>query len=279
MRLLLAALAFCLPSAALAHPSRGIVAAADGRVYFSDLLRIWTISPGGRLSVLRGPNGGHTHELFLASDGALYGEDSHYDGGRYTSALWRRDARGRIAFLFGPASDPPPGLGVVRDQRGCTYQSDKRRMGAAVLYRRCGVRSERVAGTIAPRRDLLSNISGAAIGPGGFYFRRGSTVQRVDPAGRVAVVASGLSRENFGLAVTPDGSMYVAEFAKGRVVRIARDGRRSVAATSPGPWAPTGVAYAGRSLYLLEASRAAGSTRMRVRRIQDGRSRVMAVVQ
>jgi hypothetical protein len=277
VRLLLAAIALCLPSAALAHPSRGIVAAADGRVYFSDLLRIWTISPDGRLSVVRGPNGGHTHELFLASGGTLYGEDSHYDDGRYTSALWRRDDRGGIAFLFGPAPNPPPGLGVVRDQRGCTYQADTTRTGAAVLYRRCGLRAERLAGAIAPRRDLLSNISGAAIGPGGFYFRRGSTVQRVDPASRVAVVASGLSKENFGLAVAPDGSMYAAEFANGRVVRVARDGRRSVAATSPAPWAPTGVAYAGHSLYLLEASRAE-SSRMRVRRIHGGRSRVMAVV-
>ena len=277
MRLLLAALAFCLPASALAHPSRGIVAAADGRVYFSDLLRIWTISPDGRLSVVRGANGGHTHELFLASDGTLYGEDSHYDDGRYTSALWRRDASGRTSFLFGPAANPPPGLGVVRDNRGCTYQSDKTRTGALVLYRRCGNRSERLRGAAAPPRDLLSNIAGAAIGPGGFYFRRGSTVHRVDPSGRTMLVANGLSAENFGLAVAPDGSLYVAEFANGRVVRVDRDGRRSVAATSPAPWAPTGVAHAGRSLYLLEASRG-GSTRMRVRRIRDGRSRVMAVV-
>ena len=277
MRLLLAALALLLPAAALAHPSRGIVAAADGRVYFSDLLRIWTISPDGRLSMVRGPNGGHTHELFLASDGTLYGEDSHYDDGRYTSALWRRDARGRMAFVFGPAANPPPGLGVVRDNRGCTYQSDKTRAGAAVIYRRCGVRSERLDGVVAPRRDLLSNISGAAIGPGGFYFRRGPNVHRVNPTGRTMLVANGLSTENFGLAVGPDGSLYVAEFANGRVVRVDRHGRRSVAATSPAAWAPTGVAYAGRSLYLLEASRG-GSTRMRVRRIRDGRSRVMAVV-
>ena len=77
MRLLLAAFALLLASSAFAHPSRGIVAAADGRVYFSDLLRIWTVSPDGRLSVVRGPNGGHTHELFLTPDGTLYGEDSH----------------------------------------------------------------------------------------------------------------------------------------------------------------------------------------------------------
>ena len=277
MRLLLAALALLLPAAALAHPSRGIVAAADGRVYFSDLLRIWTISPDGRQSVVRGPNGGHTHELFLASDGALYGEDSHYADGSYTSALWRRNVNGRIAFLFGPAANPPPGLGVVRDNRGCTYQSDKTRTGALVLCRRCAGRSERLRGATAPPRELLSNIAGAATGPGGFYFRRGPTVHRVDPSGRTMLVAIGLSAENFGLAVDPDGSLYVAEFAYGRVVRVDRDGRRSVAAKSPAPWAPTGVAYAGRSLYLLEASRA-GSNRMRVRRIHGGRSRVMAVV-
>lgn len=115
------------------------------------------------------------------------------------------------------------------------------------------------------------------MGPDGFYFRRGPSVLRVDPNGRIKLVANGLSAENFGLAVASDGTLYVAEFTNRRVVRIDRDGRRSVAATSTAPWAPAGVAYAGRRLYLLEASRA-GSGGMRVQRIHAGRSRVIAVV-
>ena len=279
MRLLLAALAVLLPTSAIAHPSRGIVASPDGRVFFSDLQRVWMIDPAGRLSVVRGSNGGHTHELFLAPNGSLYGEDSHYDNGRYTSALWRRDVSGRIVFLFGPAANPPPGLGVMREPLGCTYQSDRSRTGELILYWRChGRKSERLAGVPAEPRDLLSNFSGAAVAPNGFfYFRRGSTIQRVDSGGRVSVAARGLSAENFGLAVGFDSSLYAAEFANRRIVRVRPSGKRSIAATSSAPWAPTGVAHAGRALYLLEG-RSDRSTRMRVRRIVDGRSRILAVV-
>ena len=277
MKLRLAVLALLLPAAALAHPSRGIVASPDGRVFFSDLQRVLMIDPSGRLSVVRRSNGSHTHELFLAGDGSLYGEDSHYEGGRYTSTLWQRDRSGRIRNIFGPASNPPPGLGVVRDRRGCTYQSDKTRNGALILYRRCGSAQQRLAGVPAVPRELLSNISGATMGPDGFYFRRGTTVQRVDSAGRVTIAARQLSDENFGLSVAPNGSILVAEFANRRVVRVDRDGQRSIVANSSAPWAPTGVAVAGRGLYVLEAT-SGRSTRMRVRRIVDGRSRVMAVV-
>jgi len=277
VRLWLILLTLLMPSAALAHPPRGIVASPDGRIFFSDLQRIWMIDPGGRASIVRRANGGHTHELFLAPDGSLYGEDSYYADGRYTSTLWRRDVRARFAHLFGPGSDPPAGLGVVRDERGCTYQSDKTRDGDLILYRRCGSRSARLAGRTAPPREFIANISGVAMGPGGFYFRRGTTVQRVDAAGRIVVAARGVSGENFGLSVGPDGSIYVAEFANRRIVRIGRDGQRSVAARSSAPWGPTGIAASGRGLHILEAT-AGAPTRMRVRSIIGGRSRVVAVV-
>ena len=122
---------------------------------------------------------------------------------------------------------------------------------------------------------LLSNIAGAAVDRGGsFTFRQGGTVRAIAPNGAMRIIASGLAAENFGLAIDRDGSVLVAEAAARRVLRIKSDGRRSVAARSPAPWSPTGVAVARGHLYILEASdyRRGVETRMRVRRIAPNRA-------
>ena len=261
-----------------AHPSRGIVASRDGRVFFSDLTRVWMIDTNGRLSLIRPASGGHTHELFLASDGSLYGEDSYYLNDRYTSALWRRSPSGRLTLVFGPAANPPPGIGVVRDTRGCTYQGDQTRRRALVLYRHCPGRApQRLAGAVAPPRDVLSNIGGATLASSGFYFRHGSTVYRVEANGHAAVAARGLSDENFGIAVAADGSILAAEYRNRRVVRIAPDSRRTVVSTSRAPWAPTGLSVTPAAIYVLEAADPGRPQLVRVRKIANDRSRVLAV--
>ena len=206
-------------------------------------------------------------------------KDSFDEDGRYTSALWQRDRSGTFSFLFGPAADPPAGLGVVRDIRNCTYQSDRTRTDQQILYRRCpGRQPIRLAGMEARPRDLLSNVAGAAMGPDGFYFRRGSTVQRVDLAGRVRTVATRLSAENFGLAVAPDRAILVAEHRNKQIVRVELDGRRFVVAVSRGPWAPTGVAFSGSTMFVLEASSSRSAIRMRVRAIRGRSERLLAIV-
>ena len=272
-------LAICITSgAAGAHPSRGIVADPGGRVFFSDLERIWMIDPTGAVTLVRAATGAHTHELFLSPDGNLYGEDLRYDDGRFTSALWRRDRVGRITFLFGPAGNPPAGLGVVRDSRGCTYQSDESRSGAFRLYRLCPrARPQRLAGAVAAARDTLTNISGATLVGGAFYFRRGSTVQRWSSGG-VRTVADGVSRENFGLAVAPNGSIYVAEYRNRRVVGIRAGRPRWVAVRSPAGWAPTGVAVHRSTLFVLEAGGSTSAPLIQVRAIGPSGQRLLARV-
>ena len=282
---LLAAVLF-LPIAmpASAHPSRGIAVAPDGRVYYSDLFKVWTIAPNGRVTLVRDGGGRHTHEIFLDRGGALYGEESDYNPATqaYRAAIWRYAPGGRSGYVYGWTSRPAPGMGVFRDARGCTFQADQTRAKALVLYRLCpGGRLRRFAAAPDPPRVLLSNIGGAAFAAdGSFVFRHGGTVHRLAPSGRLTTLASGFAVENLGIAVDSAGALYVVESSRRRIVKVERSGRRSIVAISPRPWMPTGVAPWRGSLYLLEATEYVRGRpeRVRVRKLSPGSApRVLAV--
>lgn len=276
-----------LAGGAAAHPSRGIVATTDGRIYFSDLERLWVIGRNGRLSKLREARDRHTHDLFLDRAGNVIGEDSHYAGGTYRESIWQLAPAGRFRILYGPTHRVARGMGIVRDARGCTYHADQVMPARRpIVHRRCpGRPAERLVGSAADdaafRQDLVSNVAGATIDRGnGFLFRQGTSIRRIDPDGSLRTVAARIADENFGIAVAGN-AVLVAEARARRVVRIEANGRRSIAATSARPWFPTGVAVARGSLYLLEATdyRRGVATRMRVRRIdRDAGTRVLATV-
>jgi len=282
---LLAAVLFLLfASPASAHPSRGIAVAPDGRVYYSDLFKVWTIAPNGRVSLIRDSGGRHMHELFLDRGGALYVEESNYIPATqsYRAAIWRYAPGGRSGYVYGPTGLPVPGMGVFRDTRGCTFQADQTSEKALVLYRLCpGGRLRKFAAAPHPPRVLLSSIGGAAFGPdGSFVFRHGGTVRSLTPNGRLTTLASGFAVENFGIALDSAGALYVVESERRRIVKVDRSGRRSIVAISPRPWTPTGVAPWRGSLYLLEATEYVRGQpeRVRVRKLSPGSApRVLAV--
>lgn len=282
------ALALGLSQGVAAHPARGIAVRADGRVYFSDLERIWEIGRDGRLRLLRKHRGVHTHSLTIDQAGNLVGEESAYDPSHntYTEAVWAISPRGRYHLLVGRLQPTTRGLGIMADGRGCRYHADQTGRGAGpeaglpLLYRKCPRRAaERLLGSAAEDRGfrpaLINDVSGVAWGPdGSFWFRQGSAVRVLPRHGRVRVVAKGLAAENFGIAVDGAGKLYIAEAAKRRILAVYPGGRCSIAARSEAPWGPTGVALAYGALYVLEATdyRRGVPLRMRVRRVVPGRS-------
>ena len=287
MRLVAALAALLLPAAALAHPSRGIVAGSDGAIYFSDLVRIWRLD-GTRLRLIRRNPGTHTHALALDPAGGIVWEESAYDpaGRRYSETIWQF-AGGRASRRFGPVSPPPRGLGISIDRDGCSFHADQlRRGGPALVHRRCPGRAPvRLVGSAADDRafrpTLVNDVAGVALAPDGrFVFRHGGSVRSVDRRGRVRLLAANVADENFGIALDAAGGVLVVENRNRRVLRFA-GGRSQVAATTPAGWGPTGVAAVRGAILLLEASeqRPGQPTRMRVRRLDgDGRSRVLAQV-
>jgi hypothetical protein len=276
-------------AAASAHPPRGIAVAPDGRVFFSDLQRIWALRPDGRLAVIRRSVGAHTHELFLDAGGHLFGEDSFYDPAtaRYRAALWMIAPDGRYSTTYGPTERPAWGAGVFRDRLGCSLLAQETRARALLLHRLCpGGRPQLLSDPAAARGagplQLLSNVGGAAFGPdGSFFFRHRGIVQRLRAGDRLVTAARGFAPENFGIAVDGAGALYVAEHARRRIVRVGADGRRSVPISAEAPWAPTGVAARGGALYVLEVAdfQSGQPTRFRVRRrLPNGRVQILGAV-
>src|ERR1051325_4795528 len=113
-----------LPAAA--HPAWGIVVAPNGDVYFSDLLTVWRLGRGGRLSVaVPAVEERHVHELELDARGNLDTQDGVYrDRAGHTYALeqnnnlrketriLRLEARGRAEVFAGGAYGFADGAGA-----------------------------------------------------------------------------------------------------------------------------------------------------------------------
>ena len=125
---LVAALLLLTGAGASAHPSRAIAVTKDGRVYFTDLERLWLIGRDGRLRKLRDRDR-HTHEIALDPAGNIIGEDSAYDPatGVYSGELWQISPDGHFRTIYPLTTRMERGVGVFRDSRGCTYQVNETR--------------------------------------------------------------------------------------------------------------------------------------------------------
>jgi hypothetical protein len=283
------ALATC-GNPSLAHPPRGIVVDGGNNVYFSDLERIWKISPSGKLTLVRpGVSGRHIHELAIDAHGSVYGEETSYDASRdaWPSAIWKLRPNRRVTYLVPTTREPDLGSSVWRDANNCTYLAQQEPSKGPLLFRRCsGRQAELLFGNRADaasyRQVLLSNMGGTAMGPdGSYYFRHGATVRKRTPGGNIHTVATRLPVENYGIAVASDGALLVAEHAARRVVSFAAGRRPQVVASSAAPWSPTGVYARSGALYVLEVAqpnpRTEPSFRVR-RRTGKGRTETLATL-
>ncbi|HEX8335346.1 MAG TPA: hypothetical protein VF621_01370 [Pyrinomonadaceae bacterium] len=279
MRLLqVAALALVglLPAAASAHPATGIVVDAQGRILFSDLETVWRLDAAGRLDVFRPPvRGRHVHELSIDRDGNLYGGDNTYEPStnRWSEAVWRRAPDGREeTYLFAPTADPQRGVSIWRDAQGNTYavQQDRHANRETLILKR------------TPRGEVLTLAGGAyghadgrgtrarfrAIGgmafgsDGSLYVTDEGALRRVGLDGEVKTLARGLEEKLpddtlsgygglMGLAADAGGNVYVADYGRRRVLKVAPDGKFTRVLRAEAPWSPSGVAVTGDGRVLI----------------------------
>lgn len=275
--LLYAAALLLLPAAAAAHPPTGIVVDAQGRIYFSDLETVWRLDTGGRLTVFRaGVRGRHVHELSIDGDGNIYGGDITYESAtvKWIEAVWRRTPDGREeTYLVAPTANPPPGLSIWRDAMGNTYYVEQNRhtnRETRILKRKPDGEVLTLAGEAYGHADgrgtqaRFRSIGGLAFGPdGSLYVTDAGDLRRISPDGEVRTLATALEEPMpddtltgygglMGLAVDAGGTVYIADYGRRRVWKVAVDGKVSRVVRSEAPWSPTGVATTrdGRVLVL-----------------------------
>lgn len=276
-----AAVGLILLTAALtiAHPPTGIVVDRQGRIYFSDLEAIWKLEPDGRIALFRdGVGGRHVHELFMDGDGNVYGSDISYDSRtqKYVGSVWKMSPSGELTWLQEPSDNAGPGLSNWLDRSGNMYSIDQNNhtKTRTVLQRRSpnGTVTTLAGGAYGyadgrGARAQFSSVGGMTFGPdGSLYLTDGNSVRKVMMDGTVTTVARNL---NFpvaedrqtkdttsrlaGLAVGTDGSVYVADGGRRRLLRIRPDGTTDVVYRAEPPFFPNGVfAAQDGAIYLLE---------------------------
>lgn len=302
-------LSLFFPVNAEAHPASGIVVDRAGNVYFSDLETIWKFSAEGKLTVFRaGERGRHVHELAIDGEDNIYGADISYNAAtkRYPSSVWKMTTDGEITYLLEPTENPPRGMSIYRDRDGNMYWVDQhnhtraqtlllRRTPAGVVTTLAGGSYGHADGKGAAAR--FSSVGGMAFGPdGSIYLTDGATIRRVAMDGTVTTIGTGLdfrdsadqprfltglSGSLTGLTVASDGTIYVADSANRRLLKITQSGKVGAILRTEPPFFPNGVAAAGGDLYVLEVGFTLPNTLSgpRVRKIAgDGKETILTTI-
>lgn len=288
-----------------AHPATGIVVDRQGRIYFSDLETIWKLTPDGKLSVFRSAvRGRHVHELFMDSDGNVYGSDINYEPAtqRYIGSVWKMSPNGETTWLQEPSNDAKPGMSIWIDRSGNMYSVDQNnhtKQRTLLLRRAPDGTVTTLAGGAYGQADgkgaaaRFGSVGGLTIAPdGNIYLTDGTSVRKVTPDGTVTTIARNLestSSEDIqgsggltGLAVDGSGNAYVADPNRRRLLKVKLDGKVEVVYRDEPPYFPQGVyAAADESIYVLEPGLIPPSNNIppRVRKIsRDGRNVVLVTL-
>lgn len=252
-----------------AHEGWGIVVDRQGQIYFCDIPTntIWRITREGKPAAFISNK--HSHALVLGEDGSIYGTHEHHAAA--IGSVWRIAPNGSFSNVFTPAPDFPLNLHpFIIDRDGNIYstnsisfpnQSDK-----AMLLRSTPDGNVTVlAGSARGYRDgrgseaQFSGIDGMAwAADGSLYVTDGVYVRRVTMDGVVTTLGKGAlttpsyGEDLMGLAVSPSGSVYVADYSQRRVLQLMPDGNTRTISETGLFWSPTGVNIVGEDLYVLE---------------------------
>jgi hypothetical protein len=255
---------------AKAHPGWGIVVDSGGQIYFADVDRnkIWRINRQGKPEAII--VGKHSHEITLDKAGNLYGTHLYYveAGNHWFTSYWRLAPDSRPIDLVSSTTDPPRGMGLLRDAQGAIYSGDYSENKVRLIKMSPDGQVAVIAGGEKGHADgqgpqakfnaiqtMVLNDDGA------LYVLDGACVRRVTLDGVVSTIGgnplAGVERGGqrqwlLGLSLDGRGNVYVADNQAACLWRIKSD--NSVEAVTKGGWfwSPTGVTVAGGDLYALE---------------------------
>lgn len=262
-------LCFAWAAPAFAHPAYGICVAPDNTVYFSDVERnrVWLVTPKGILkSVLAGK---HSHGLFYANDGFLYGEHLAFDATtqRWLHGRWRSRATDLVEEFLPLTADLPRGWGLCHDAAGNLYAIEQNDSFARIIKRTPDGAVSVLAGGAQGHADgqgeqaRFTFLEALNLGAdGALYVRDNASIRRITLQGVVSTVGGNplggephpQTQGLMGLAADASGNVYVADMAAHCVRRIHPDNRVETVWQSNWLWTPTGVAVHNNAFYVLE---------------------------
>ena len=267
------------PAPLAAHPPVSVVVTPDGRVYFSDLERIWVLEPDGSFRVA--VPGVHAHELWLGPEGSVYGDDVQNEGDVYRSRTWRLTPEGRLENVAGwrPGHPRETGYSLTAPAGGGLYWA----IGPGGVLRRIDASGDaREALNLGTEPFAPSWVVPDPAGP---ILVRGGEVLRVTADGEVVTLAGDLIERTEAFSflhdrhalmkpwTNADGAIYVPVYAAQKVVRLVDGSPPETVYGSAGDWSPVGGTFlADGTLWLLEWS---ADNHPRLRRIEpSGAERV-----
>lgn len=243
----------------LAHPE-GVAIHADGSIWCGtergDLIRV---EADGSRHALMGSTGGFALGLAFDSAGNCFVCDLKH------AAVFRYDAASGKIDRFTPPGILVPNYPVVDERRGVLYVSDSRgnnNIGPGV-YRFDLYTGEGGVWCTAPM-DFANGMAMALDGKGLFVVESDRAQVSYVPinddgtAGTPSVVIAGVHNVPDGLAIAPDGTIYVSCYEPSRIYRKAPDGELEILIEDPAATTiahPTNIALKGDKLYTANLGR------------------------
>ena len=233
---------------AIADPGIGLVKDRKGNIYYTDLSKIWKISPDGKYQVIL--NGVHTHELYLDSAGNLYGEHLWYKGDQspdqWGNYIWRLSPEGKLDTVKGPVNGFIDDYAFERDASGNMYYLQH--------FKPNRFKKISADGTITVLAETdLNPIGWRHVTPDGrLYFVSGTTIHRISKNGTIETVARDFLEQSAehkatgannpwigGIWSDTAGNIYVANYTGQNIKKISPQGTISTIAITESGWSPS----------------------------------------
>ncbi|WP_370002199.1 hypothetical protein [Winogradskyella sp.] len=256
----------------VAHPGIGIVMDKEGNVFYTDLAHVWKISEEGKRTIA--VENVHTHELYLDSNGNLYGEHEWYNGevtDTWGNYVWCLSKNGNFERVVTNLEGFIDNTTLIRDNEGNSYWPKK--LGNSEVLIKQSVNGDNYAFSTHQFDDIRW-----------MYFSKDDKnlyvvdilkIKKVTPSGHDEVLAENLKENEsafmgvadrhyvFGLWTDTQRNIYVALYGSGKVKKINPKGEITTVFNSAEGWSPCGgLIEKDGTLWIMEFS-TKNSTRVR----------------
>lgn len=237
-----------LNSRSIAHPGTGIVKNSKGEIFYSDLARVWKVSPDGKTKTVVVPNV-HTHELHVDMYDNLYGEHLWYEGevsDKWKHFVWKYDAKGKFTKEIPDADGFLSNYSFNRDSAGNMYWIERGKTESLFMKKaKNGV--VEVVQTIKTT-DVRWQFCRK---DGTFYFINDNDLYQIKDR-KVRLLAQNLddvegssqfqkpNHSIFGIWADNAGNIYATIYEKREVRKVSADGKVIIIYKSSPLWHPTG---------------------------------------